>query len=77
MIDYNFHRHQPFYKRGEEAGIFMLDRIVSKKPFFFFQYRIDQHIFYTYMIQKQFFKDLFFTKDLLVNSNRYLSKDAL
>ena len=55
----------------------MLDRIVSKKPFFFFQYQIDQHCFYTYMMQKQFFKDLFFTKDLLVNSSRYLSKDAL
>jgi len=28
------------------------------------------------MRQKQFFKDLF-TKDLLVNSSRYLSKNAL
>ena len=55
----------------------MLDRI----PFSCQQKTIFSHIrqinfFYTYMRQKQFFK-YFFTKDLLVNSSRYLSKDTL
>jgi hypothetical protein len=43
------------------AGIVMLDRIffhVSRKPFFYTSGR--SNCFYTYMRQKQFFKDLFY-----------------
>jgi hypothetical protein len=50
---------------------------VSWNSNFIFTHQVDQkQLFDTYMRQTCFFKD-FFTKDLLVNSSRYLLKDAL
>ena len=58
--------------------MFMLDikKIhVSRKPFFF-TYQVDQSFLYIHEA-KTIFSNIYFTKDLLVNSSRYLSKDAL
>jgi hypothetical protein len=65
MINYNFHRQQPFYNREGDggAGIFMLDRFffMSVENNFFFRHQT----FFLYIHEaKKMFKDFFFTQDL-------------
>jgi hypothetical protein len=74
MINYNFHRQQPFYNREGDggAGIFMLDRFffMSVENNFFFRHQT--FFLYIHEAKKNVQRFFFYTRF----TSRYLSTDA-
>ena len=78
-MNYNFHRYQPFYNRGgRRLGFSCLNELffMSIEKHFFHIIRQIKKCLYIHEA-RTIFQIFFFTNNLLVNSSRYLSNDAL